>query len=131
MAVIVQPFVVGDWAGVAFSADPVTGDQSTVVIEAGRTEGATVVSGHLTPELYHVTLAPDDGPPRVRRRAGTPPDPGVHHEHRGPSAGNRSHLELPEARVLELARLVKAVERAAETPIVAGRFGVRYIVGSR
>src|SRR5688572_31880399 len=44
MAVVVQQFVAGGRAGVAFSADPMTGDAASVVIEAARGTGEAVVA---------------------------------------------------------------------------------------
>ncbi|MGH3824804.1 MAG: PEP/pyruvate-binding domain-containing protein [Pseudonocardiaceae bacterium] len=45
MAVLVQPMVPAEAAGVAFSADPITGDRDTVVINAVRGLGDRLVGG--------------------------------------------------------------------------------------
>jgi len=99
MAVVVQRFIPADRAGVAFSADPLTGDHATVVIEAGFGTGEALVSGKITPDHYRVTV--EDGVPvRVRRDLG------------------RDHpMTLTEAQALDLARLVKAVERNLGAPV--------------
>ena len=51
LAVLVQPLVVADTAGVAFSRHPVTG-ASEVYIEANYGLGETVVDGSVTPDSY-------------------------------------------------------------------------------
>lgn len=45
LAVLVQPMVAAVAAGVAFTADPVTGERGVVVIDAARGLGEQVVSG--------------------------------------------------------------------------------------
>src|SRR5262245_16236325 len=100
MAVVVQRFVAGGRAGVAFSADPMSGDPDTIVIEAAPGTGEAVVGGTLVPDHY-----------RVKAR-----------QHRV-EASQRSTLQvsesvsgarpvLTEAEALTLARIVKRVERA-------------------
>ncbi len=53
MAVLIQPMVPADTAGVAFTADPVTGIRHTV-IEAVDGLGERLVSGETTPERWSV-----------------------------------------------------------------------------
>lgn len=76
MAVVVQRMVDAKTAGVAFSADPVTG-QSHTVIEAARGLGDVVVSGLIEPDRYIVdgrdvvadtALAGVDGPALAREQ---------------------------------------------------------------
>jgi phosphohistidine swiveling domain-containing protein len=76
MAVIVQRMVRADWAGVSFSADPLTLAMSVVVINASRGLGEDLVSGRVNPEeirLDAVTGAlldyrlPTDSPPLPER----------------------------------------------------------------
>ncbi|ADV66818.1 PEP/pyruvate-binding domain-containing protein [Deinococcus maricopensis] len=52
--VIVQAMVPADQAGVAFSADPVTGERDVTVISAVPGLGEALVSGELTGATYHV-----------------------------------------------------------------------------
>ncbi|MCW1301114.1 MAG: phosphoenolpyruvate synthase [Candidatus Nanoarchaeia archaeon] len=54
IAVIVQKMVNSEKSGVAFSCDPVTGDLSKIVIEAGFGLGEAIVSGEINPDLYLV-----------------------------------------------------------------------------
>ncbi len=50
MAVIVQSLIPADVAGVIFTADPVTGDNNRVVIEACLGLGDALVSGRVSPD---------------------------------------------------------------------------------
>jgi phosphohistidine swiveling domain-containing protein len=50
MAVIVQQQIESETAGVAFSADPVTGSRSRIVIESCRGLGEALVSGQIQPD---------------------------------------------------------------------------------
>ena len=52
VAVIVQQMVPAKRAGVAFSADPVTGDPGTMIVEAVHGLGEAAVSGFVTPERH-------------------------------------------------------------------------------
>jgi rifampicin phosphotransferase len=54
LAVLVQPLVAAEAAGVAFSADPVTGDRDTVVVSAVRGLGDRLVAGSATPDEWVV-----------------------------------------------------------------------------
>ncbi len=54
IAVVVQLMVNADRAGIAFSADPATGDLGRVVIEAATGLGEVVVSGQVEPDTYVV-----------------------------------------------------------------------------
>lgn len=66
IAVVVQRMVAAEFAGVAFTANPVSGVRDQVVIEASPGLGESVVSGLVTPE--HVVV---DERGRIRqRRAG-------------------------------------------------------------
>lgn len=54
MAVVVQRMIAADRAGVAFTADPSTGDRNHIVIEAAFGLGEVVVSGKVQPDTYVV-----------------------------------------------------------------------------
>jgi pyruvate,water dikinase len=58
VAVLVQPMVPAAAAGVAFTADPVTGDRGVVVLDAARGVGERLVSGAVTPERWEVRAGP-------------------------------------------------------------------------
>lgn len=59
MAVVVQLMIASERAGVAFTADPSTGAQDRVVVEAAFGQGEVVVSGSVEPDTYIV--AKDSG----------------------------------------------------------------------
>lgn len=54
VAVVVQEEVSADRAGIAFSADPITGAQSAVLVEAVFGHGEGAVGGAVTPDRYRV-----------------------------------------------------------------------------
>ncbi len=54
MAVLIQKLVEADAAGVAFTANPVTGDRSEVVVNAVRGLGERLVSGAASPDEWTV-----------------------------------------------------------------------------
>jgi phosphohistidine swiveling domain-containing protein len=54
MAVLIQPMVRAEAAGVAFSADPVTGDRASVVVSAVRGTADRLVAGQVTPDEWLV-----------------------------------------------------------------------------
>jgi len=99
MAVVVQRFVSASASGVAFSADPLTGDRATVVVEAGWGAGDALVGGRMTPDQYRVAMN-GSGPVGVRRRAGP----------HGPSV-------LSDEQVMELAAAATALERTLGAPV--------------
>jgi len=55
MAVIVQALIAADTSGVMFTADPITGRRSSMVIEACFGLGETLVSGKVTPDRFVVS----------------------------------------------------------------------------
>jgi pyruvate,water dikinase len=54
MAVVVQRMVHARAAGVAMTLDPLTGDRTTIVVEAAFGLGETVAGGTVTPDNYSV-----------------------------------------------------------------------------
>jgi pyruvate,water dikinase len=57
VALVIQREVAADRAGIAFSADPLTGDRDAVLIEAVFGHGEGAVSGAATPDRYRVPRA--------------------------------------------------------------------------
>ncbi|AEF40567.1 phosphoenolpyruvate synthase [Hoyosella subflava] len=55
MAVVVQKMLKSDRSGVAFTADPSTGNSSVIIIEAASGQGEVVVSGAVEPDHYVVS----------------------------------------------------------------------------
>jgi len=54
MAVVVQNMVAAEAAGVMMTLDPLTGDRSTITIEAAYGLGSVVVNGEVTPDRFCV-----------------------------------------------------------------------------
>ncbi|MTI85137.1 MAG: hypothetical protein FH756_14890 [Firmicutes bacterium] len=54
MAVLIQPLVTADTAGVAFTANPLTGDRCETMVSAVRGLGERLVSGQATPDEWVV-----------------------------------------------------------------------------
>ncbi|MCX6813470.1 MAG: hypothetical protein NTV77_03270 [Candidatus Azambacteria bacterium] len=55
VAVVVQKMIPSEFSGVCFTANPVTGDRSEMIIEAGRGLGEAVVGGKITPDAYIIS----------------------------------------------------------------------------
>lgn len=104
IAVVVQRMVDADAAGVMFTANPVTGDRSDIVVDASSGLGEAVVSGLVTPDHYVL-----DRRGRVReRQAGrrevvirAAADGGVTHD----SGAAGAESGLPDSALRELAEL--------------------------
>jgi pyruvate, water dikinase len=58
IAVVVQLMIAPTRSGVAFTADPVSGDRTVVVVEAGLGQGEVVVGGEIEPDTYTVRRDP-------------------------------------------------------------------------
>jgi pyruvate,water dikinase len=69
MALVVQREVEAGRAGVAFSADPVTGDTSAVLVEAVFGHGEGAVAGLVTPDRYRVERESGEVRARVAYKA--------------------------------------------------------------
>jgi phosphohistidine swiveling domain-containing protein len=54
IGVLVQELVPAEAAAIAFSADPVSGDRDTIVVDATRGLGEAIASGDVTPDTYAV-----------------------------------------------------------------------------
>jgi pyruvate,water dikinase len=89
IAVVVQRMINAEVAGVMFTADPISGDRETIMIDASTGLGEAVVSGLVTPDHY---VLDDQG--RIRE---------FH-----PGDTDRTH-RLPDRVLTELARLGLAV----------------------
>ncbi len=67
MAVVVMAMISSEVAGVAFSANPITGNHDEVLINASWGLGESVVSGQVTPD--NVLADKSDGPPPSATRS--------------------------------------------------------------
>lgn len=118
IAVVVQRMVDADRSGIAFTADPASGDRSRVVIEAVYGLGEAIVSGQVEPDTY---LVGKDGPRLIETRLGVQ----THRIERGPdgrdlrvdlSPEEGSRRKLAEAEVLEVAEVALSVENHYGSP---------------
>lgn len=114
IALVIQQEVAADRAGVAFSADPVTGSDTAVLVEAVFGHGHGVVSGAVTPDRYRVNRGSNAVAARVADKQAAA------------NAAEALHPLAPErrtARVLRddearaVAGLVAAAEDGVGTPV--------------
>jgi hypothetical protein len=54
MGVVVQAMIAAEWSGVAFTVDPTTVDSSLMRVELVEGLGEGLVSGQLTPDVFHL-----------------------------------------------------------------------------
>ena len=123
MAVVIQPMLHAQVAGIAYSIHPVTGRTSQVSINAVPGLASSVVSGEVTPDHYVVEVHDEDHRPfRIRRRVlaqkrdkRTVTPGGVRIESIPDSEQQRSSLS--DEQLFELARVSKRVEAAFHHPV--------------
>ena len=115
IAVVVQRMINSEVAGVMFTADPVSGDRETIVVEASSGLGEAVVSGLVTPDHYLLDsrgLIRDYRPGGREVIVSSVPGGGVTHQ-----AGQPDHTErLPDTALADLARLGIEVAEHFERP---------------
>ncbi|MGR4880231.1 PEP/pyruvate-binding domain-containing protein [Streptomyces sp. LARHCF249] len=110
MAVVVQRMVDAEYAGVAFTSDPVTNDRNALVIDASPGLGEAVVSGLVTPE--HIVV--DTRSPRVVSRSAGHHETAVRPRLGGGTeqvAGDRAAAGLPAPALRQLIGVARDVER--------------------
>ena len=110
MAVVVQRMVDAEVAGVMLTADPVSGDRETVVVDASAGLGEAVVSGLVTPDHYLLDLegrVRDYRPGRREVVIRSAPAGGVTRQ-----SGDADQIErLPDTVIADLGRLGTTVAR--------------------
>ncbi len=115
IAVVVQRMVDAEFAGVLFTANPVTGDRGQIVINASSGLGEAVVSGLATPDHYVL-----DRRGRVREWSPGRREVVIRGNAGGgvtPHSGNPAHVErLPNEVLEELSRLGTNVARRFARP---------------
>ncbi|MCS6288155.1 MAG: hypothetical protein H8K10_04180 [Nitrospira sp.] len=123
MAVVIQPMLSAQAAGVAYSIHPITGRTSQVSINAVPGLASSLVNGEVTPDEYVVEVYDDDHRPfRVRRRMLaekrkklTATIEGVREESI-PEPEQRQSC-LVDEQLFELARMSKRIEVALHQPV--------------
>ena len=122
MAVVIQPLIDAQAAGVVYSRHPLTGQDDRIVINAVLGLAEPLVSGSVAPDQFVVHV---QGGAFVLRE----PSLAEKAAARRPSAGglvdaplppeDRRRPALPDDQVIALARLVKDVEAALKSPVDA------------
>jgi phosphoenolpyruvate synthase/pyruvate phosphate dikinase len=118
LAVLVQHLIPADVSAVAFSADPVTGDRSHVVINANWGLGETIASGSVTPDTFVVNK---DGMALAESRVSEKshmavPVPGGIKEVGVPKMMRQSPC-LDEARAVQIGELAVSLEQRMGYPV--------------
>lgn len=118
LAVLVQHLVPADVSAVAFSADPITGDRSQVVINANWGLGESVASGTVTPDTFTVSkVSMDLSETLVSDKASmTVPVPGGVKEVNVPKI-MRSMPCLDDSKANEIATLAVSLEQRMGYPV--------------
>lgn len=120
LAVIVQRMVAADVAGVMFTANPVTGARDETIVEASAGLGEALVSGLVTPD--HFVLRNTRHRWQIvdrqlgRREVEVRPRAGGGVEQVQVAAGPASRPVLPDAVLLQLARIGVSIARHFERP---------------
>jgi phosphohistidine swiveling domain-containing protein len=123
MAVVIQPMLSAQAAGVAYSIHPVTGRTSQVSINAVPGLALSLVNGEVTPDQYVVEVYDDDHRPfRVRRRTlarkrrKLTATPGGLQEESIPEPEQQQSC-LTDKQLFELTRMSKRIEVAFRQPV--------------
>lgn len=114
IALVLQREVIADRAGVAFSADPVTGAATAVVIEAVFGHGQGAVGGTVTPDRYRVDRDSGAVGARIADKTAEADSAGGMHA-LPPERSTARTLRDDEARAV--AALAVAAERGLERPV--------------
>jgi pyruvate, water dikinase len=141
MAVVVQRMVQADRSGVMFTLNPITRDDTQVVIEAAWGLGEGVVSGVLTPDMYIVdkgvgTILDCQVTPQERELARRPePSPGLEfNEWVSVDWGRRLKKKLTDEEIRRLAEMGVRLEQHFGCPQDiewASQRGAFYILQAR
>lgn len=118
LAVPVQIMVQSERSGVLFTADPVTGDTSKLVTEAGYGLGEAIVSGSVTPDRYIV----DKQSEKITAKEINSQDWKIVQSAQGGDRhvavpiADRKDQKLTDAEIIELAKIGKKIEEHYNSP---------------
>jgi rifampicin phosphotransferase len=122
MAVVIQPMVDAQTAGVAYSIHPVTGRSNQVMINAVPGLAAPLVDGTVTPDQYVVEMSDEGNPLRIRTRSLAHKsarlmisNEGLQTDRLDTTSQDRS--SLTDEQLLALAQTAKHIEQAFGRPI--------------
>jgi len=122
MAVVIQPMLAAQTAGVAYSIHPLTGRANQVTVDAIHGLGVPLVDGLVTPDQFVVETDQHGEPVRVRRRSYGHQTEQMRTDRSGirtvalDEAG-RTGPALTDERVFAVARAVKQVEQRLGHPV--------------
>jgi phosphoenolpyruvate synthase/pyruvate phosphate dikinase len=110
VAVIVQRMIFSEVAGVMFTADPLTSDRKTLVLDAGFGLGEALVSGLTNPDSYAVRGGRIVDKKVSEQAVAVRATSGGGTEQDEVEVGRRSEQKLPDDDILRLAATGKAIE---------------------
>ncbi|NJN69722.1 MAG: hypothetical protein HC801_05215 [Nitrospira sp.] len=122
MAVLIQPMVTAQTAGVMYSIHPVTGRRNQVMINAIPGLAAPLADGTITPDQYVVDVASDGEPIRIRTRVLAEKSQRFSVSHEGLRTDllekwTQHRSSLTDSQLFSLARTAKQVEQALRRPM--------------
>ena len=122
MAVVIQPMVDAQSAGVAYSIHPMTGRSNQVMINAVPGLAAPLVDGTVKPDQYVVGTNTEGKPLRIRTRILSQKTDRVFITQAGLrreplDEASQRHPSLSDAQLFSLAQTAKAIEQAWGRPI--------------
>ena len=122
MAVVIQPLLEAQVAGVAYSIHPLTGQTTQVVINAVAGIAAALVDGRVTPDHYVVEIAQNSQPNRICERTVTGQAHALRVTGQGlcevPLPDNAiGRATLSDDQLFELARRAKQIEKTFDHPV--------------
>ena len=118
MAVVVQQMVPADIAGVAFSANPITGDLGQVVINSSWGLGESVVSGTVTPDTYTINKSNESFvSAQIANKAKMTISKGDGAEEVAVPMIMRERPSMSDGQALDVARLTASLEKAEGHPV--------------
>ena len=122
MAVVIQPLLEAQAAGVAYSVHPLTGKATQVTVNAVAGLAAALVDGRATPDQYVVEVADNSEPIRINERT-------IARQTQALRATSRGLRDMPlpddavgratlsDDRLFALARMAKQIEKAFGHPV--------------
>jgi phosphohistidine swiveling domain-containing protein len=122
MAVVIQPLLEAEVAGVAYSVHPLMGRATQVMINAGAGLAAALVDGSATPDQYVVEINENSQPVRINERTLVGQTQALRMTDKGlrsvPLLGETVGCAvLSDDRLFALARTAKQIERAFGHPV--------------
>jgi pyruvate,water dikinase len=62
IAILIQPMLTPEFAGIGFTLNPITGARNELVLEVAPGQGITLASGHIQPHMFRMQKLPPDYP---------------------------------------------------------------------